>query len=102
MAEGDAFATSAFVTSAFGGMRKKISSGGNWRYHECRILDWEKTYHLFVDTLAFAIGVVLNQKDENKKYYPIYFASKQLSAAEKNYTTTEQEALEIVFLVKKF
>lgn len=54
-----------------------------------------------MDTLAFAIGAVLSQRDEQRRDYPIYFASRQLSAAEKNYTTTEREALGMVFDVKK-
>jgi len=33
---------------------------------------------------------------------PIYFASRQMSAAEKNYTTTEREALAVVCACKKF
>ncbi|OAE20290.1 hypothetical protein AXG93_4010s1280 [Marchantia polymorpha subsp. ruderalis] len=53
--------------------------------------DCDKPYHVYIDTLAFAIGVVLSQKDKNKNYL-IYFASTQLLAAEKNYTTTKREA----------
>lgn len=64
--------------------------------------DWNKPYHVFVDTLAFAIDAVLSQRNEQRRNYPIYFASRQLSAAEKNYTTTEREALGMVFAVKKF
>ncbi|OAE26957.1 hypothetical protein AXG93_225s1000 [Marchantia polymorpha subsp. ruderalis] len=44
--------------------------------------DWERPFHVYVDKLPFAIGVVLSQKDDNKKDYPIYFASRQLSAEE--------------------
>ncbi|OAE22651.1 hypothetical protein AXG93_328s1030 [Marchantia polymorpha subsp. ruderalis] len=64
--------------------------------------DWNKPYHVFVDTSAFAIGAVLSQRDEHRKDFTIYFASRQLSATEKNYTTTEREALGMVFAVKKF
>ncbi|OAE31906.1 hypothetical protein AXG93_2834s1470 [Marchantia polymorpha subsp. ruderalis] len=64
--------------------------------------DWNRPFHVYVDTSAFAIGVVLSQKDDNKKDYPIYFASRQLSAAEKKYTTTEREALGMVYSCKKF
>lgn len=55
-----------------------------------------------MDTSAFAIGVVLSQRDEQRRDYPIYFASRHLLAAEKNYTTTEREALGMVFAVKNF
>ncbi|OAE29228.1 hypothetical protein AXG93_1614s1000 [Marchantia polymorpha subsp. ruderalis] len=64
--------------------------------------NWDKPYHVYVDPLAFVIGVVLSQWDKNKKDYPIYFASRQLSATEKNYTTIEREALAMVFSCKKF
>lgn len=68
-----------------------------------RSLDWNRLFHVYVDTSAFVIGVVLSQKDDNKKDYPIYFASRQLSAAEKKkYTTIEREALGMVFSCKKF
>lgn len=64
--------------------------------------DWNRPFHVYVDTSAFAIGVVLSQKDDNKKDYPIYFASRQLSLAERKYTTTEREALGMVYSCKKF
>lgn len=64
--------------------------------------DWDKPFQVYVDTLAFAIGVVLSQKDNAKKDHPIYYASRQLSIAEKNYTTTKREALGMVFSVRKF
>ncbi|KAL3697673.1 hypothetical protein R1sor_011749 [Riccia sorocarpa] len=41
-------------------------------------------------------------KDENNKDYPIYYASRQLNDAEKNYTTIEREALGMVYACKKF
>ena len=34
--------------------------------------------------------------------FPIYYASRQLNSAEKNYTTTEREGLDMVYAVKKF
>ncbi|OAE22663.1 hypothetical protein AXG93_3224s1000 [Marchantia polymorpha subsp. ruderalis] len=64
--------------------------------------DWNRPFHVYVDTSAFAIGVVLSQKDDNKKDYPIYFASRHLSAAKRKYTTTKREALGMVYSCKKF
>ncbi len=49
-----------------------------------------------------AVGSALCQPDENGKDHPIAFASKQLTNAERNYTTTERECLAMVFSVKKF
>ena len=45
---------------------------------------------------------MLAQPGEHKLDYPIYFASRQLNDAEKNYTTTEREGLSMVYAVKKF
>ena len=64
--------------------------------------DWTKTFHVDVDTSSFYIGTILSQRDDEMKDHPIYFASRQLSAAEKNYTTTEREALGLVYSYKKF
>ncbi|KAL3682263.1 hypothetical protein R1sor_000285 [Riccia sorocarpa] len=64
--------------------------------------DWSRPFHVYVDTSAFAIGVVLSQKDDKGHDHPIYFSGKKLSDAEKKYTTTEREALGMVFSVRKF
>jgi hypothetical protein len=40
--------------------------------------------------------------EDGGKDHPIAFANKQLSAAERNYTTTEQKCLAMVFSVKKY
>jgi hypothetical protein len=64
--------------------------------------DWDKTFHVDVDVSKFCIGLMLSQKDDQKKDHPIYYASRQLNPAEKNYSTTEREALGIVYACKKF
>ena len=64
--------------------------------------DWEKNFEVYVDASNVAIGSVLSQKDEKGHDKPIYFASRQLAAAEKNYTVTEREALGMIFSVQKF
>ena len=48
------------------------------------------------------MGLTLSQKDEDGKDHPVYYASKTMSSAEKNYTTTQREALAIVYACKKF
>jgi hypothetical protein len=48
-----------------------------------------------------AIGVVLGQKEEQRPYV-IYYISKNLTLAEKNYTVTEKEFLAIVYAINKF
>ena len=49
-----------------------------------------------------AIGAVLSQKDKKNFDHPIYYSSRQLVAAERNYTTTEREALGMIYWVQKF
>lgn len=64
--------------------------------------DWDKPFHVYVDASNIALGCVLSQKDDKNMDHPIYFATCQLIAAEKNYTTTEREALGMIFAVQKF
>ena len=51
--------------------------------------DWNKEFHVHVNASSIALGVVLAQSGEGNIDYPIAFASRKLSTAEKNYTTTE-------------
>nr|GEW68597.1 retrovirus-related Pol polyprotein from transposon 17.6 [Tanacetum cinerariifolium] len=46
-------------------------------------------------------GVVLGKRQE-KHYRPIHYASKTMTKAESNYTTTEKEMLTMVYAFKKF
>src|SRR5450759_5132715 len=55
--------------------------------------DWSKPFHVDIDVSKFCIGLVLGQKDAEGKDHPIYYASRQLNPAGKNYSTTEREAL---------
>ena len=64
--------------------------------------NWEKDFEVYVDASNVAIGAVLSQKDEKGHDHPIYFASRQLVQAERNYTVTEREALGMIFAVQKF
>lgn len=45
---------------------------------------------------------VLIPKDDESKEHPTQFASRTLQAAEKRYSTFEQEALALIFALKKF
>ena len=53
------------------------------------------------DASDYAIGVVLGQS-KDKKPHVIYYASKTLNEAQKNYITTEKELLVVVFALDKF
>nr|GEW58171.1 reverse transcriptase domain-containing protein [Tanacetum cinerariifolium] len=49
----------------------------------------------------FSIGVVLGQR-QDKHFRPIHYASKTMTEAESNYTTTEKEMLAVVYAFEKF
>nr|GEV92450.1 hypothetical protein [Tanacetum cinerariifolium] len=53
------------------------------------------------DASDFTIGAVLGKRYE-KHFRPIHYASKTLTEAESNYTTTEKEMLAVVYAFEKF
>ena len=53
------------------------------------------------DTSDLAVGAVLRQRAEGKPYV-VYYASKTLNEAQRNYTTTEKELLAVVYALDKF
>jgi hypothetical protein len=63
--------------------------------------EWTKPFLLRTDASSHAIGAALLQWEENEEK-PIEYASRLLTAPERNYTTTEREALAIVWAVNKF
>nr|GEV95832.1 reverse transcriptase domain-containing protein [Tanacetum cinerariifolium] len=58
-------------------------------------------FELMYDASNFAIGAVLGQRQE-KHFRPIHYASKTITEAESNYTTTEKEMLAMVYAFEKF
>ncbi|KAL6726387.1 hypothetical protein Aduo_008362 [Ancylostoma duodenale] len=57
---------------------------------------------IFTDASTHGLGAVLCQQGKDGFLHPIYFASKKLSKAERNYHITDLEALAVVFAVNKF
>nr|GEY99463.1 reverse transcriptase domain-containing protein [Tanacetum cinerariifolium] len=62
---------------------------------------WDQPFKLMCDASDFAVGAVLGQRIE-KHFRPIHYASKTMTEAESNYTTTEKEMLAIVYAFEKF
>ncbi|GJX16769.1 reverse transcriptase domain-containing protein [Tanacetum coccineum] len=58
--------------------------------------NWDQPFELMCDASDYAIGAVLGQRIE-KHFRPIHYASKTMTEAESNYTTTEKEMLVVEF-----
>ena len=64
--------------------------------------DWSREFHVTLDASGWCLGAILWQYKEEKQECPVYYASRQMSPAERKYTTTEREALAVVYACKKF
>ena len=63
--------------------------------------NWSQPFEVMYDASDFAVGVVLRQH-VGKIFHAIYYASKTLTEAQLNYTTTENVLLVVVFAFDKF
>ncbi|GJS79973.1 reverse transcriptase domain-containing protein [Tanacetum coccineum] len=63
--------------------------------------NWDQPFEIMCDASDYAIGAVLGQRVE-KHFRPIHYASKTMTEAESNYTTTEKEMLAVVYAFEKF
>ncbi|GJW10087.1 reverse transcriptase domain-containing protein [Tanacetum coccineum] len=63
--------------------------------------DWDQPFELMCDASDYTIGAVLGQQIK-KHFRPIHYASKTMTEAESNYTTTEKEMLVVVYAFEKF
>ncbi|GJR54049.1 reverse transcriptase domain-containing protein [Tanacetum coccineum] len=90
------FVFSEECIQAFQTLKKKLT--------EALILiapNWDQPFELMCDASDYAIGAVLGQRIE-KHFRPIHYASKTMTEAESNYTTTEKEMLAVVYAFEKF
>lgn len=81
---------------AFELLKKIISSDQVLAYPH-----FDKPFIVTTDASNYALGAVLSQIQDGVER-PIAFASRTLNSAEENYSTTEKEALAIIWAVKKF
>ncbi|RVW33565.1 Retrovirus-related Pol polyprotein from transposon opus [Vitis vinifera] len=65
-----------------------------------RAPNWKLPFEVMCDASDLAMGAVLGQREDGKPYV-IYYASKTLNEAQRNYTTTEKELLAVVFALDK-
>ncbi|GJR65683.1 retrovirus-related pol polyprotein from transposon TNT 1-94 [Tanacetum coccineum] len=101
------------TTIAFTQVLAIIESNQKFRYQESRANEdkelrsltgapiviapnWTKPFEIMVHASDYAIGAVLGQRIE-KHFRPIHYASKTMTEAETNYTTTEKEMLAVEF-----
>ncbi|GBL76275.1 Retrovirus-related Pol polyprotein from transposon 297 [Araneus ventricosus] len=63
--------------------------------------DFTKPFVLRTDASNYALGAVLLQGPDMEEH-PIEYASRLLNSAERNYSTTEREALVVVWVLNKF
>ena len=61
-----------------------------------------ESFHVFVDASDIVIDNALMQKTPPNWYRPVYYASRRLSTAERNYSTMEWEALRMIYSDTKF
>lgn len=63
--------------------------------------DKNKGFHVHINSFGITLGAILAQPGEGNLDHPIYFASRKLSTTKKKYTNTEQEALAMMYSLKK-
>ena len=63
--------------------------------------NWNFPFEIMCDASDYAVGAVLGQRI-GKASHAIYYASRTLNDAQRNYSTTEKELLSVVFALEKF
>ena len=66
-----------------------------------RAPNWQLPFEVMCDASDLAMGAVLGQREDGKPHV-VYYASKTLNEAQRNYTTTEKELLAVVYALDKF
>ena len=66
-----------------------------------RAPDWHFPFEVMCDSSDLVVGAVLGKRVEGKLYV-VYYASKTLNEAQRNYPTMEKELLVVVYALDKF
>ena len=80
---------------AFVEIKNRICNAPTLRYP-----NFQKKFYLMTDASASGLGAALMQEHDDR-LVPIYFLSRSLTKAEKNYSTTKRESLAIMWALKK-
>ena len=64
--------------------------------------NFNQNFVLETDTSIKGLGAVLSQRQGDNQLHPAAFASRALSAAEKNYSITELETLAVVWAIQHY
>ena len=64
--------------------------------------NWSLEFHVTIDASGWCLEAILWQHKDGKRECPVYYASRQMSRAERKYTTIERKALAVVYACKKF
>ena len=64
--------------------------------------NFDRSFYVETDASEKGLGCVITQRQDNGKFKPISFASRTLNKAEKNYDTTNKEALAVIWALKKY
>ncbi|XP_052185205.1 uncharacterized protein LOC127796840 [Diospyros lotus] len=62
---------------------------------------WNLPFEIMCDASDDTLGAVLGQRID-KKFHTIYYTSRTMNDAQKNYSTTEKELLAVMFAIEKF
>nr|GEU71927.1 reverse transcriptase domain-containing protein [Tanacetum cinerariifolium] len=81
--------------SSVSNLKEKINRSSNSHFSEL-----DQPFELMCDASDFAVSAVLGQRIE-KHFRPIHYASKTMTQAETNYTTTKKEMLVVVLVYGK-
>jgi len=64
--------------------------------------NFNKPFILYTDAFTFALGAIMQQKDDNNVEHVISYASRTLNKHELNYSITELECLAVIWAIRYF